>query len=102
TDFIGHPPGWGLEQIKKNEDENYHQPSDELTPDWNFDGMVEDTQLGFLTGLGIAEADEIPTWTPGDEFEAARKGGIAAAANGGATAAASPSEAAGATPAPTE
>jgi Zn-dependent M28 family amino/carboxypeptidase len=79
TDFVGRPPGWGKEQIEKHDQENYHQPSDELTPDWNFDGMVEDTQLGFVTGLAVAEADELPAWTPGDEFEAARKAAIAAA-----------------------
>ncbi len=40
TDFEGRPPGWGKEQMEKHENESYHQPSDELTPDWNFDGMV--------------------------------------------------------------
>ena len=28
--------------------------------------------LGYWTGLAIATADEMPTWVPGDEFEAAR------------------------------
>ena len=34
--------------------------------------MIEDATLGFWTGLAIGNADEMPTWTPGDEFEAAR------------------------------
>ena len=33
---------------------------------------IEDAELGFWTGLAIANADEMPTWAPGDEFEAAR------------------------------
>ncbi|HEV8631267.1 MAG TPA: M28 family metallopeptidase [Thermoanaerobaculia bacterium] len=89
TDFVGRPAGWGKEQIEKWEAEHYHQPSDELTPDWNFDGMVDDARLGFKCGLWIAEEENLPAWTPGDEFEATRKAAIAAA-QGGATAAASP------------
>ena len=39
--------------------------------------MIEDSQLGFWTGLTIANADEMPTWVAGDEFEAARKAALA-------------------------
>ncbi|HET9765217.1 MAG TPA: M28 family metallopeptidase [Thermoanaerobaculia bacterium] len=88
TNFEGRPEGWGKEQMEKNENESYHQPSDELTPDWNFDGAVQDAQLGFEAGLWIAEQDEMPGWTPGDEFEAARKKAIGEAE--GAAPAASP------------
>jgi hypothetical protein len=34
--------------------------------------MVDDGLLGFWTGLAIADADEMPTWNAGDEFEAGR------------------------------
>ena len=34
--------------------------------------MISDAQLGFWAGLAIANADEMQTWTEGDEFEAAR------------------------------
>ena len=72
TDFIDRPPDWGREQQEHFTDVNYHQPSDEYDPNWNFEGMVSDALLGFWTGLAIANADEMPTWNPGDEFEAAR------------------------------
>ncbi len=72
TDFIDRPPEWGREQQEYFTDVNYHQPSDEYDPNWNFEGMVSDALLGFWTGLAIANADEMPTWNPGDEFEAAR------------------------------
>ena len=72
TDFRDHPDGWGKEQIEAWEAEHYHQVSDALTETWNFSGMVEDARLGLLCGLAIAEADELPQWSPGDEFEAAR------------------------------
>ena len=72
TDFVDRPPEWGRQQQEHYTEVNYHQPSDEYDPSWNFDGMVEDALLGFWTGLAIANADEMPNWNPGDEFEAAR------------------------------
>ncbi|MFV1980217.1 MAG: M28 family peptidase, partial [Rhodothermia bacterium] len=38
TDFVGRPEGWGEEQINAYNSTNYHQPSDTLSDDWNFDG----------------------------------------------------------------
>ena len=72
TDFVDRPPEWGREQQDHYTDVNYHQPTDEYDPSWNFDGMISDALIGFWAGLAIANADEMPQWTPGDEFEAAR------------------------------
>ena len=71
-DFVDRPEGWGKAQINHFTEINYHQPSDEYMDSWNFDGAVIDAQLGFWTGLAVANADEMPTWNEGDEFEAAR------------------------------
>jgi Zn-dependent M28 family amino/carboxypeptidase len=78
TDFIGRPPGWGVEQLEQYEANNYHQPSDELTPDWNFDGMVQDARFGFYAGLIVANDDALPQWNSGNEFEAARRAALQA------------------------
>lgn len=72
TDFVDRPPGWGKQQLDHYTEVNYHQPTDEYDPGWNLEGMIDDALLGYWTGLAIANADEIPTWNPGDEFEAAR------------------------------
>ena len=72
SEFIGRPAGWGEQQLIAYERENYHQPSDELTDDWDFSGLIEDARFGFLAGLLIANGDSLPAWRPGDEFEAAR------------------------------
>jgi Zn-dependent M28 family amino/carboxypeptidase len=72
TDFVGRPAGWGAEQLQIYEAKNYHQPSDELTSDWNFDGMVQEARFGFLAGLIVANDDALPQWNAGNEFEAAR------------------------------
>jgi Zn-dependent M28 family amino/carboxypeptidase len=72
TDFVDRPPEWGRQQQDHYTMVNYHQPTDEYDPGWNLDGMISDALLGYWTGLAIANADEMPSWNPGDEFEAAR------------------------------
>jgi len=78
TDFVGRPAGWGKETLDAWTEVHYHQPSDEITPEWSFDGMIQDARLGFYSGLLLADSDELPAWNPGDEFEAARKAALAA------------------------
>jgi len=78
TDFVDRPEGWGKQQVDHYTEVNYHQPSDEYDPSWNLDGMVTDAQLGYWTGLAIANADDMPVWNEGDEFEAARLEALAA------------------------
>jgi len=73
TEMVGRPPGWGREKRQAWQEAHYHQPSDDLTPDWNFEGAVEDARLLFLLGVKVANAPRAPTWRPGDEFEAARR-----------------------------
>jgi Zn-dependent M28 family amino/carboxypeptidase len=82
TAFIGKPAGWGKEQAEEYELHRYHQPSDQFDPTWVYDGMIEDAQLGFYTGLVVADTTAMPTWNPGDEFEAARKKALAEVAKG--------------------
>jgi hypothetical protein len=77
TDFVGRPAGWGREQIEQFEKVRYHQASDQISPDWNFDGMIDDVRLGFAVGTRVANADQLPGWVPGDEFEDARKKSLA-------------------------
>jgi hypothetical protein len=79
-DVIGKPAGWGKAQAEAYEAKKYHQPSDEIDDTWNYGGMIEDTQLGMEMGWLIAQADEMPQWQPGDEFEAVRKKALAQAA----------------------
>jgi len=78
TDFVDRPPEWGKQQVDYYTEVHYHQPSDEYDPNWNFEGMIEDARIGFWTGLAIANADEMPVWNEGDEFEAVRLEALAA------------------------
>ena len=78
TDYIGKPAGWGKQQHDEWTEHVYHQPSDQIDDSWNFEGMIEDATIGFEAGWLITQADAMPAWNPGDEFEAARKKAIAA------------------------
>ncbi|HEY8119995.1 MAG TPA: M28 family peptidase [Myxococcota bacterium] len=73
TDVRGKPEEWGREQRIQWEATKYHQPSDELDASWDLTGAVEDAQLGFWVGAAAAEARAMPSWRPGDEFEARRQ-----------------------------
>jgi Zn-dependent M28 family amino/carboxypeptidase len=77
TDVIGRPAGWGKQQHDEWELKKYHQPADKLDDSWNFDGMIEDAQLDMFSGWFIAQAQAMPVWNAGDEFEAARKHALA-------------------------
>jgi Zn-dependent M28 family amino/carboxypeptidase len=72
SEVIGQPEGWGSAQQEEYTSKHYHQPSDEYDGRWNLGGLVQDAQLGFWCGLIVANAEEMPAWNPGDEFEAAR------------------------------
>jgi len=72
TDVIGKPAGWGKQQQEEWEEHTYHQPSDEINDSWVFDGMIEDATIGFYSAWLVAEAETLPTWNKGDEFEATR------------------------------
>jgi Zn-dependent M28 family amino/carboxypeptidase len=74
TDIIGQPPGWGEQQINRYTDLHYHQPSDEVTDEWNFDGVVQDAVLNLLVSWRTANNEAMPQWKPGDEFAHLREG----------------------------
>jgi Zn-dependent M28 family amino/carboxypeptidase len=78
TDVIGKPAGYGKEQVEAYEKNTYHQPSDEYRDSLDFSGAVQDARLAFLLGCRVADADAMPHWTKGDEFEAARERALAA------------------------
>jgi len=84
VDVVGKPAGWGKAQQEKWEATSYHQPSDQMTADWNLEGAVEDSRLGFRCGLSIAQTPGLPYWNAGDEFEAARKTALSALGGAGA------------------
>jgi len=60
---------------KKKDDytaHHYHQVSDEVNPEWDLSGAVQDIQLLFEVGYQVANGDKFPEWKPGTEFKAKR------------------------------
>src|ERR1043166_6108698 len=72
TDYIGKPPGYGKQKRDEYTANDYHKPSDEIKPDWDLSGAVEDAQLLFVVGYDVAQGDKFPEWKPGTEFKAKR------------------------------
>ena len=73
TDFIGRPAGWGMMMRNEYTKNHYHKPSDEVRPDWNLSGAVQDLELLFSVGYRVADASKFPTWSPDSEFRARRQ-----------------------------
>jgi Zn-dependent M28 family amino/carboxypeptidase len=49
---------------------DYHQVTDEVHPDWDLSGAVQDVQLLFEVGYQVANGDKFPEWKSGSEFKA--------------------------------
>ncbi|MGD8698579.1 MAG: M20/M25/M40 family metallo-hydrolase [Gemmatimonadales bacterium] len=47
----------------------YHQVSDEISEEWDLSGLARDVTVFYLTALRVANAEEMPRWVPGNEFE---------------------------------
>jgi Zn-dependent M28 family amino/carboxypeptidase len=69
--------GPNAEELKKKQEAynetDYHQPSDEYDPSWNFAGAVEDLKLLAQLAWRIAAADRMPSYNEGDQFANVRK-----------------------------
>jgi len=72
TRYEGHDQAWGEEKREAYVEDDYHKPSDEIKPDWDLSGAVEDLQLLFFVGYDVAQNSTWPTWFEGNEFKAAR------------------------------
>jgi Zn-dependent M28 family amino/carboxypeptidase len=73
VDFIGKPPGYGMKKREEYTERDYHKPSDEVKPDWDLTGAVEDARLLLEVGHRVAQDARWPEWKPGTEFKAKRE-----------------------------
>ncbi len=78
VDYIGKPAGYGQQKRDEYTSNDYHKPSDEVKPDWDLAGAVEDAQLLYLVGHRVANDARIPEWKAGAEFKARRDSAMAA------------------------
>jgi Zn-dependent M28 family amino/carboxypeptidase len=54
-------------------DKDYHQPSDEFDPSWDFSGAADDLKLLTAVAWQVAAAPAMPTYNDGDQFAQVRK-----------------------------
>jgi Zn-dependent M28 family amino/carboxypeptidase len=62
--------------LKKQEaynDKDYHQPSDQYDPSWDFTGGADDMKVLAQLGWRIAAQPAMPTYNNGDQFAEVRK-----------------------------
>jgi Zn-dependent M28 family amino/carboxypeptidase len=70
--FVGKDENYSKTKRDEYTANDYHKPSDEMKPDWDLSGAVEDAQLMMAVGYNVANAAKLPEWKPGNEFKAAR------------------------------
>jgi Zn-dependent M28 family amino/carboxypeptidase len=72
VNYVGKPEGWGLQKRNEYTTNDYHKPSDDVKPDWDLSGAVEDGRMLFEVGYRVAQASRWPEWKSGTEFKAKR------------------------------
>jgi len=71
-DNIEHGEEWGRAQSDAWTADNYHQVTDEYSPDWDLGGAMQDIAVWFRIGLELAYSNAFPGWNEGTEFKAIR------------------------------
>jgi Zn-dependent M28 family amino/carboxypeptidase len=72
VDYVGKDAAYSKQKRDEYTDRDYHKVSDEIKPDWELSGAVEDAQLLTLIGYRVAQGDKYPEWKAGSEFKAKR------------------------------
>jgi Zn-dependent M28 family amino/carboxypeptidase len=77
--YLGKPSDYGKKLKDEYTTKDYHKPSDEVRPEWDMSGAVQDLQYYWMVGYRVAQADRYPQWKPGTEFKATREAQLKAA-----------------------
>lgn len=72
SDWVKGGKAAGAAAAKLYNDRDYHQPSDEFDPNWDWSGMLQDGELFYRLGRSLAMTTDWPNWHPTDEFRAIR------------------------------
>jgi len=71
-DFIGKDANFSKQKRDEYTEKDYHKVSDQIKPDWDLAGAVDDAQLLTTIGYRVAQGDKYPEWKSGSEFKAKR------------------------------
>ena len=73
VEYLDKPEGYGLEKRTEYTANDYHKVSDEVKPDWDLSGAIEDLTFLYHMGARLAAAGEWPAWSETSEFRAIRE-----------------------------
>ena len=76
VEYLDKPEGYGMEKRQQYTAEDYHKVSDEVKPDWDLSGAVEDLTFLYHLGGRLAFSEEWPLWSATSEFRAIREGPV--------------------------
>lgn len=76
VDYVGKPKDYGDKVWAEYGEKRYHQVSDEVMPDWDVSGAVEDTRWFVIAGFLAAQNAERPRLKGGSEFIWISKGRV--------------------------
>ncbi len=71
-DYVGKDANYSKQKRDEYTNKDYHKVSDEIKPDWDLAGAVDDAQLLTTIGYRVAQAAKYPEWKLGTEFKAKR------------------------------
>jgi Zn-dependent M28 family amino/carboxypeptidase len=72
VNYIGKDPSYGMKKRDEYTSKDYHQVSDEVKPDWDLSGAVDDARVLMKVGYVVSQTSTPPQWKPGTEFKARR------------------------------
>jgi Zn-dependent M28 family amino/carboxypeptidase len=61
-DYVGKPSEYGEQKRREYISNDYHKPTDQVKPDWDLTGAVEDLQVLLEVGYRVAQMPERPVW----------------------------------------
>jgi len=70
--YLGQPADYGQKITDAYTANDYHKVSDEVRPDWTFEGAAQDGAFLLEVGRRIANDPHWPEWKLGNEFKARR------------------------------
>ena len=73
ADYLDKPPGYGIAKREEYTANDYHAVSDEVKPDWDLSGALDDLTFMYHVGARLAATDEWPEWSTTSEFRAIRE-----------------------------
>ena len=71
-DYEGKDTAFSQQKRDEYTNKDYHKVSDEIKPDWDLTGAVDDAQLLTMIGYRVAQDAKYPEWKAGSEFKAKR------------------------------